>query len=159
MTFADLIPAVQEAVTGYVNDARADLQARGKNASGTIGRTLRTRVVGGGNPVELQFVSGTVEALDYWKYVGNGRGPGAMPPVDNIRAWIDTRGLDLSPWAVAKKIAKEGSSDHRKGNVNVFEETHGKWERSNDIVELQRKAAVIGGDVAARAIINNLKAA
>jgi hypothetical protein len=52
------------------------------------------------------FVSGHLEADDYWRYVGNGRGPGGMPPVDNIRAWLERAGIAASPWAIAKSIAK-----------------------------------------------------
>ena len=157
MTFADLIPAVERCMDAYIGAARAEINARGKVATGRIGDTLRRRVVGGGSPVMLQFVSGTVEALDYWKYVGNGRGPGAMPPVDKIQVWIDARGLDLSAWAVAKSIAQRGTVDHRRGNKNVFEVAHETWDKGPDVTGLQREAAAIGGDVAARTIINNLE--
>lgn len=45
----------------------------------------------------------------YWSE--NGRGPGKMPPIGNIEAWIRNKGLapQVSPWAIAMSIAENGT--------------------------------------------------
>ena len=67
-----------------------------------------------------------------WKWVGNGRGPGAPPPVTSIQRWIDARGLSLNAWAVSKKIGAEGSADYRAKRTNVFEDGITAWQFEND---------------------------
>ena len=42
-----------------------------------------------------------------------GRGPGKQPPVDNLRRWAQARGI--SPYAVAKKIGREGTERYKRG--------------------------------------------
>ena len=48
-----------------------------------------------------------------------GRGPYAGGPssngqfLQNIQEWLNARGLDISPWAIVKKINNEGTRLHR----------------------------------------------
>lgn len=48
----------------------------------------------------------------YARFMLYGRGPGKMPPVEAIAGWTRKYGIEISPWAVAKHIAKHGT----KGN-------------------------------------------
>lgn len=41
------------------------------------------------------------------------RGPGGLPPIENIILWIKLKMLQLSPWAVAKTIAAKGTKMFR----------------------------------------------
>lgn len=69
----------------------------------------------------------TLYALDYWKYVGNGRGPGKPPPSDRLIQWALDKGIATTDKqaksigiATAKKIGKEGTLDWKQGGKNVF---------------------------------------
>lgn len=53
-----------------------------------------------------------LDAPEYTRYMLYGRRPGKMPPVAPIASWCAKYGISISPWAVAKKIAREGT----KGN-------------------------------------------
>ena len=121
-----------EGLTTIVNEAMIELHAwvvagfeqRGKNATGkTLASVTESTVT------TSTYVEGTMFADSQWRYVGNGRGPGGMPPVENIQAWIDAKGLDISAWAVAKTIAEFGSKDFRQKNSNIFTDAIDAWER------------------------------
>ncbi len=73
----------------------------------------------------------------YWRWVGNGRGPGKMPPVDEIRKWIDARhilprpmtlktGKTIIPtvkslaYLIARSIGRYGTHAYRNGGKNTL---------------------------------------
>lgn len=71
-----------------------------------------------------------------WKYSGTyeeGRKPGGMPDVDAIITWMQAKGIGINDrdqltryaWAIARKIAKQGTKRYRdamQGNkVDIFE--------------------------------------
>lgn len=100
------------------------MEARGKNATGGTSKRIAVLSSGGAD-----FAQAQLEADGQWKYVGNGRGPGAPPPVQNIKDWIQARGLKLNAYAVAKKIGKQGSFDFRRKRTNVFLDEIREWEK------------------------------
>jgi hypothetical protein len=112
------------AVLVLAGNTREGIEARGKNASGSTSRSIAVLSSSG-----LDSATASLEANSNWKYVGNGRGPGRQPPITPIRSWIASRGLDLSEWAVAKKIARLGSFDYRMRRRNIFLEEIEAWER------------------------------
>lgn len=83
------------------------------------------------------YVVGRLETDDYWKYVGSGRGPGGMPPVGRLAEWVQRAGIAVSPWAIAKSIAKHGSRDFRLKKPNVFTSSIDKWEQGPALDELE----------------------
>lgn len=142
-----------------VNDAMNELhewveagfRQRGKNASGRTFRSVRV------NTTETPtFVEGTLSAEDQWKYVGSGRGPGGQPPVDNIRSWVEARGLNISEWAVAKSIAKRGTRDWQLKNTNVFLDAIEAWEKFT-LPDFEDKAGKLMEDAIVEVAVNNLK--
>lgn len=50
-----------------------------------------------------------ITAADYAGVLEQGRANGKMPPIEPIQQWVEKKGLDISPWAIAKKIQKEGT--------------------------------------------------
>lgn len=53
-------------------------------------------------------------AVDYIAFALQGRRPGGFPPVEEIRRWIDDKGIasedpDSMAWAIATKISQEGT--------------------------------------------------
>ena len=155
MATVDLMPvsrALSQAFTVLHDNIEANAEARNLNASGrTIGSILtRTMVIGD------VAVVGDLSAEEQWKFVGNGRGPGRMPPVDNIQAWIDSRGLDLSAWAVARKIAKEGTGAFRRKEANVFTQSIDAWEVEG-LSGVEEAAAKVFENASADIIVNGLQ--
>lgn len=107
--------AINAAIRKVEQLSRTEMERRGKVATGRTMSTLSTYTVQGSD-----FLASYLEGEEQWKFVGNGRRPGGMPPIAPIQAWINARGLALSAWGVAKKIAKEGSKDYRNNAPNVF---------------------------------------
>ena len=118
------------ALAMYDLERKVKAEGRIRNTTQGIFDRLRVTTTSG-----TGFVSGVMEGDDYWVFVGNGRGPGGMPPVDNIQAWIDRAGLTISAFAVARKIAKEGTRAHRRGEANVFTSVIDQWEQDLGVVE------------------------
>ena len=69
---------------------------------------------------------GKLVAAEHIIYLEDGRGPTSPTGpymkspdgkslTETIAAWIDAKGLDLNPYAVAKKIHKEGTKLYRQG--------------------------------------------
>jgi hypothetical protein len=79
-------------------------------------------------------ITARLSANANWRWVGNGRGPGGMPPVANIQRWIEAKGLSLSAWAVAKRIGEQGSADYRAGRTNVFEDGIAEWQSNANLI-------------------------
>ena len=74
------------------------------NAQGYIGRflsTLRTTITN----TTIQFWS-----AQYGWFMLHGRDAGKMPPIAAIRDWIDRYNIPRNEWAVAKKIARDGTT-------------------------------------------------
>lgn len=89
----DLGPATEIVISGY------------HNAGYSGGEFENAKFIVSGNKVLL-------DAPDYTWFMLFGRGPGKMPPIEPIAGWCAKMGIDVSPWAIAKSIAKKGT----KGN-------------------------------------------
>jgi len=108
---------------------------RRKVATGDTLRSVTTEVNSYENIQGNTFgITARLSANANWRWVGNGRGPGGMPPVANIQRWIDAKGLSLSAWAVAKKIGEQGSADYRAGKTNVFEDGIAEWQSNANLI-------------------------
>lgn len=74
----------------------------------------------------------------YWKWVGNGRGPGKFPPIENLENWITAKHITPQPmtlksgrtviptvkslaFLIARSIAKYGTQDYQLGGKNSFQ--------------------------------------
>lgn len=140
-------PAFEAAMVNLENTIRVNSRVRDKNATGgTVASMTHTVTAYPG------ALFARLEANDNWKWMGNGRGPGRMPPVQNIERWISARGLTISAWAVARKIAKEGSKDYREKNPNIFEQSIVEWQGGKSLDDAM--GAV--GDVIGRIFTNEL---
>ena len=123
-----------------MGDLQRDIAAEGRlrTITGEIFDRMTTRVAVGEG-----FVVGQLETDDYWRFVGSGRGPGKMPPVASLQAWIDRSGATVSAWALAKSIAKHGTRDWRLKKPNVFLSAIEAWEQGPAIGEVEE---VAGGE-------------
>lgn len=120
------IDIAKEAVEKLRDDVRKIMVDRNKNATGGTSDGIAVIASQGDG-----FGQALLEADSTWKWVGNGRGPGRMPPIAPLQAWVNARGLSISAWGVAKKIAKLGSKDYREKRRNVFLQGIEAWERES----------------------------
>ena len=140
------------AVALAMYDLERKVKAEGRIRNTTQGIFDRLRVT---TTAGASFVSGVMEGDDYWTFVGNGRGPGKMPPVDSIQAWIDRAGLRISAFVVARKIAKEGTRAHRRGESNVFTSVIDEWQK--DLADVTKAAQDEMENAAVEAVVRNFK--
>lgn len=52
-------------------------------------------------------------------FKGIGRKPGTMPPVLSIQEWIKIKGLNLNPWATAKRMMISGNAVYRGAREGI----------------------------------------
>lgn len=151
-----MIPQAAIALRDAIGEVRAlsiaEMERRGKVATGRTMSTLSTVVT-----VSPGFVTGELQGESQWKFVGNGRAPGRMPPVAPLQAWVDAKGLSISAWAVAKSIAKRGSKDFREKRTNVFMDAMDQWERGGGPEKTGDEAGEYFEQQAINLAINNLK--
>ena len=86
-------------------DLRSDQVDKGLYSSGKSASSLN---------YEVRPDGGTQKGSAYFQQQITGRRPGKMPPVEDILAWIEFKGIQSDnpesfAWAVAKKIAKVGT--------------------------------------------------
>jgi len=90
----------------------------GLNASGEWVANVKTRVEG---------QEGIISGRQYSEQLVYGRRPGAMPPIAPLERWAQVK-LGLSgtearsaAFAIAKKIAKEGTEIYKEGGTDLIE--------------------------------------
>lgn len=107
---AEELAILQERIVENIH--RADKYVTGKMAG-----SIRHEVSGSGSEV-----SGSLTAAPFFAVLETGSRPWRKqyihPPRlfrETIREWISNRGLDLSPYLVARKIMRKGSKLYREG--------------------------------------------
>lgn len=117
----DYLTDIQTLTKQFLTELQAEFVAylarEKRNATGRSSRSIQVTnlTVNGG-----QLVGGA-----WIEWVFTGRAPGGMPPISSIIDWLNAKGLPRGmAWAVAKKIAKEGTELFRKGGKqnNAFTE-------------------------------------
>lgn len=127
--------AVEAAINAIKVGSIQEAEQRGKMASGRTASSLSVFVVA--HPFG---VTGVLEGNDNWKYWGNGRGPGRMPPIRPIQDWIDATGSDLNAWAVAKSIAAKGTRDFQLKQPNIVLTAVAQFENGQGMDNLENEA-------------------
>lgn len=152
---SELVTTAARAVSDAINTIRQmsidELERRGKVATGRTISTLATSVT-----ISGAAITGTLTGEAQWQWVGNGRPPGGMPPIGPIRQWVEAKGLNISPWAVAKGIALRGSKDFRDKKTNVFMDAFEQYD-SGKVKELEDRVGKVYEQQAIDLAIKNLK--
>ena len=136
----------RRAVAIAMDDLERRVKAEGsiRNTTGKIFDEMRSSVTSG-----TDYITGTLEANDYWIYVGSGRGPNKAGPwgsgggrdsqlLESIRDWIQRAGLTLNAWVVARKIANEGTRAWREKRPNVFLTAIEAWQDGPALADVER---------------------
>ena len=95
---------LEEIGDNIVTDVREYLIRKGKDATGELIRSLSYDVTYKANEWTLEILY-----AEHGVYVDKGRKPGSFPPVNAIKAWCRTRGINQNAaFPIAKNIAKFG---------------------------------------------------
>lgn len=77
--------------------------------------------------IRIDENSGTIRGRQYSEQLAKGREPGKRPPIEPLKRWAmakfgydEKRALGVA-FAVANKIAKEGTSWYQKGGTDLIE--------------------------------------
>lgn len=95
-----------------VNIIQSNLSSTGTNASGETSQSVKS---------ESTDTGVVVSGNKFINVVETGRRPGKMPPVSAIQKWLESGKVSFTgkaesvAWAIAKTIAKNGSSLFRSG--------------------------------------------
>lgn len=114
--YADILAQFLEAIK---EDIITDQEKSGKVATGNS-------ILGYGVTVKEQgpLIQGSITAVDYWDFIENGRGPGAMPPESPIRAWGESKGIlntksesekNSIVFLIRRAIGRNGTINRRAG--------------------------------------------
>lgn len=100
---------VEEALIKYLNNTRKDIidemKFRDMYLSGKTANELE---------IDVEDNVGQILADVAFQTLLTGRAPGKMPPIAGIQRWVEMRNLNISPWAIAKSIAKNGTAIFQK---------------------------------------------
>lgn len=119
---------IREEIESILQDIKKEYESSGKRTTGEFLEGLEA--------VYLPN-QGTIKGFVYL----SGRKAGKMPPVQNILKWINAKGIrpieenvsaSSLAWAIAKKIAKEGTKP--ENHLNIYERVITP-KRINDIIE------------------------
>lgn len=75
-------------------------------------------------------ISGALKGEDYTVQLSEGRAPGKFPPLEDIEAWVESKGLaaidnEISTsslaYLIARKIAREGTEYYKQGGTDLIE--------------------------------------
>ena len=106
---------IKAEIDSIIEDILTMYEDSGKKTSGQFGDGLEAVYSNNGNTVQL-FGYGYLA----------GRKAGKMPPVKAIETWVINKGLAASAnasglaWAIAKKIAKEGTN--KENHLPIYEQ-------------------------------------
>ena len=90
----------------FINKARQNIIDNNSVATGTLMNTMEKIVEINDNKISVK-----IKLQDYWDDLENGQRPFTLG-IATIKDWIEVKNLDLNPYAVQKKIQKEGTDAH-----------------------------------------------
>lgn len=133
---------------------RNELDKQGINASGTLYRNTKSKVVLNGTQLIVYL-----NLEDYYKFVEFGRPPGKFPPIDAIENWIKIKPVIPEPingkipdtrqlaFLIARKISKEGyQGRHPIENIVKSNEMKNVIQSIKNELIKQLKQQLINGD-------------
>lgn len=107
--------SLEEAGKRYVQRIRENLASTGTDASGETSRSVGYRVYEEGNKTVLVVTGGR----PFFPTVETGSKKSDKNPhpdmIDKIKKWMPYRGLQGSPWGIAKNILRFGSKLWQRG--------------------------------------------
>ena len=137
---------IAQVLTQARDEIRANMAAKGINASGRTSAALQVRQ--NGSRIELVKVEGDNAPFGTLQY---GRGGGRVPKgfYEILKQWSKDKGLSFSSetergtfaYFLARKIAREGTNRHRSPRTDIYDEP---LEKAVDGVRQEARKYVLG---------------
>lgn len=109
------MPTIEEMLNIELNDLReriiANSEAVGQRATGKTYDSMKVMATSEG---------GQLTGRKYFATLETGRKPGRRPPIAAIKEWTEAKGIYASPYAIANKIAKEGTNMYIAGGTDAI---------------------------------------
>jgi hypothetical protein len=130
-------------VEDFNEKIKQDLDSKGIDNSRVASNSLRVVVNEKENSVQSRGVF-------YLEYLNRGRPPGKFPPPDVIKDWVITKPVDINPFLVGRKIAREGTEifKNRSKGIEVdkksqellkeLKEKAPKWAKQDLLIQLKQ---------------------
>ena len=115
----EILKALKYLGDSIVGDMKALIELNGAIATGWLMDSIASKVFKDKNDVySLSF-----SYLNYGKFVDEGRRPGKMPPLEDIREWARIKGIpQTAVYPIAKKIGEKGTIKRKNYNGIDFTE-------------------------------------
>lgn len=124
---------------------KAPTQYGPMNNTGEAANSLRYRFEENGTRLII-YSDMPGRSYNYLMTLEHGRGPGGFPPLDNIKLWLQQRGIqpagisqDSLAFLIGRKIANQGTLVYRQGgNTGIISEVQQEdWIQENFIKPLE----------------------
>ena len=139
---SELIQNTVKIIEEFNSDVKTDLQTKGIDNSRKASDSIR--IVIDQNNNKIQSVG-----VDYLYYLDKGRGPGKFPPPNVIEDWTRTKPVEIDPFLVGRKIAREGTDifrDPRRGIMldekrqkvmQLLKQNAPKWAKQDLLIQMK----------------------
>lgn len=114
---AAALKGLEAGAMNIIADAKVNLRNNGSVVTGLLRESGTVERIG--EDIYAGFFDTQNTKTGYAEYVEYGRRAGKMPPVAHFRAWVykkfhlrDWKEAESIAWAIAKKIAREGTKPH-----------------------------------------------
>lgn len=107
---SELIEQTVELVEQFNDEIQSDLRTKGIDNTGQTAGSLR-----------IESTKNSVKSIgsNILYFLDKGRGPGKFPPPAIIEEWVKTKPVDINPYLVGRKIAREGTAIYKDNSKGV----------------------------------------
>lgn len=139
---SELLKNTEKLVEQFNQSIRDDLSFKNIDDTGEAASSMRIEVNENKNSV-------TSYGIFYMYYLDKGRGPGKFPPVNVITDWAVNKPVEISPYLIGRKIAREGTEifknsskgieldNKRKELLNKLKQESPKWAKQDLLVKMK----------------------
>jgi len=109
---SELLTNTVKVVEKFNDEVRNDLSSKGIDNTREASNSIRIEV--DENRKSVKSVG-----IGYLYYLDKGRAPGKFPPPDVIEAWTTSKPVEISPYLVGRKIAREGTEIFKNSSKGI----------------------------------------
>jgi len=109
---SELLYNTEKLVEQFNQSIRDDLSSKGIDNTQEAANSMRIEVNERKNSV-------TSYGIFYMYYLDKGRAPGRFPPVDVITEWAVNKPVEISPYLIGRKIAREGTEIFKNSSKGI----------------------------------------
>lgn len=108
---SELIDNTVKLVEGFNDDIKSDLSSKNIDNRGIASNSLR-----------IETTKNSVKSIGvfYLTFLDKGRGPGKFPPPEVIAGWAATKPVEINPYLIGRKIAREGTEIFKNPSKGIL---------------------------------------